>query len=240
MFAHHGYEVKNLSFFDLGIAPSVVATPEFLRPRWTQLFSWSFLHLAESVPDWNRAIERDRFTMDSFHRMLDQPRPPGSPPRFVFLHLLLPHSPIRYDEHGNVRTEPIPSQMVPALFQQILYTEKIATNLVASVLAKWKVPPVIIIQGDHGLRYAGYEETFHLLSAFLLPGGIDRFLYPGITPVNYFRLIARHYLGLPIELAPDLHQQPHAPANPWVSFGSNEPITSLERAKPRASAAAGN
>jgi hypothetical protein len=47
------------------------------------------------------------------------------------------------------------------------------------------------------------KERFSILNAYYLPGGGEKLLYPGITPVNTFRVIFKYYFGADIELLPD-------------------------------------
>jgi hypothetical protein len=61
-------------------------------------------------------------------------------------------------------------------------------------------PPVIIVQGDHGVRD---QNRLKNLSAFYLPGDGKEKLYPNITPVNTFRIVFNTYFGTNYSLLPD-------------------------------------
>ena len=82
-----------------------------------------------------------------------------------------------------------------------------AREAVSTILQNSKTPPIIILEGDHGSRalpdFEGEKESFHCLNAMLLPGGGDKLVRPGMSPVNTLRLILRHYFGVPLELIED-------------------------------------
>jgi hypothetical protein len=73
-------------------------------------------------------------------------------------------------------------------------------------------PPIIIIQGDHGSKSRLYQndskmtdvrESMRNLNAMLVPEDIRKRLYPGLTPVNSFRIILGQLSGQPLPLKPD-------------------------------------
>jgi hypothetical protein len=63
------------------------------------------------------------------------------------------------------------------------------------------VKPIIVVQGDHGVK--GYNRG-SILNAYYLPGGVEKKLYPTITPVNTFRLILDNYFGKQYPLLKDI------------------------------------
>ncbi|MCD6175252.1 MAG: hypothetical protein J7K65_05725, partial [Planctomycetes bacterium] len=75
-------------------------------------------------------------------------------------------------------------------------------------------PPIIILQGDHGIRDLienkqqvteprSAQVAFSILNAYYLPGYDTSQLYDTISPVNSFRIIFNHYFGTNLELLPD-------------------------------------
>jgi hypothetical protein len=205
MFQEAGYQVMNYSFFDLRARKALVEEPEFMVPTWTHLFYWSLLPIQARERGGAKTVQRDRQVVDAVLKDLNEPRPPNSPPRFCFIHLLVSHPPFRYLSDGQVRSDAPPLNDRQAYLEQLKYAETVTTNLISSIIARSSDPPVIILQGDHGSRMIDTEESLSILSAFHLPAGGDQLLYPGITPANYFRLVAKHYLGATMDFVPDLH-----------------------------------
>jgi hypothetical protein len=81
-------------------------------------------------------------------------------------------------------------------------------RLVTAIRQHASVPPIILIQSDHGHGRLGrpvpplsdsppdlVEERISPFSAYALPGLDPDSLYPGITPINVIRLMLRHYFG---------------------------------------------
>jgi len=161
--------------------------------------------------------------MFNFKSLAEIPEMPG--PKFVFAHFLTPHPPFVFDATG----QPVePNQdyqiMDGSAFAgdwkeyrdgysaqvQFMNTELIKT--VDAILARSKTPPIIIIQGDHGpgslLDWENVETTClwertSILNVYYLPDDGEDLLYPGITPVNTFRLLLDTYLGADLKLLPE-------------------------------------
>jgi hypothetical protein len=74
---------------------------------------------------------------------------------------------------------------------------------VDTILAESEVPPVIIIQGDHGPWLQPTDKRMRILAALYLPGHEEQ-LYPTITPVNFFRVVFNSYFGGDYELLEDV------------------------------------
>jgi hypothetical protein len=51
-----------------------------------------------------------------------------------------------------------------------------------------RVPPIIILMGDHGID-PGKDIRLNNFEAIYLPGAGKQAIYPSITPVNIFRVI---------------------------------------------------
>ncbi len=73
-------------------------------------------------------------------------------------------------------------------------------SIVDEILKNSAQPPVIIIQGDHGLLYF---DHFPVLNAYYLPDSGSRDLYPSITPVNSFIVVFDQFFGANLPLKPD-------------------------------------
>jgi hypothetical protein len=62
-----------------------------------------------------------------------------------------------------------------------------------AILAESAQPPIILIQGDHGVPRLKAQQNA-ILSVYLLPQEDDS-LYASISPVNSFRVIFNSYFG---------------------------------------------
>jgi hypothetical protein len=74
--------------------------------------------------------------------------------------------------------------------------------MVSDILDASEIPPIIILQGDHGSPNS-IEGRMAILSAYYLPGGGDQMLYSSITPVNNFRIIFDYYFDGSFSLLED-------------------------------------
>ena len=94
------------------------------------------------------------------------------------------------------------------------FEKKQVEKIVSEILINSKVPPIIILQADHGpastfskdmfWQGAGWKnvptgnmlkERFGILNAYYLPAVGSDLLYESITPVNTFRLIFDFYFN---------------------------------------------
>ncbi len=147
-------------------------------------------------------------------------------PFYVHAHFLSPHQPFVFDEEGNaVDPEheysiwiPIeegrkPEEYRKRYISQLKFINQKLIETITVILKNSKTPPIIIIQGDHGpcseLRSVNtiegndFNERMPILNVYYFPDGNYNELYPGITPVNSFRLIFSKYFGLDYPLLPD-------------------------------------
>lgn len=133
-------------------------------------------------------------------------------PAFVFAHILSPHDPFVFDAYGA----PIPSQdgytyeeYKKAYCNQVLHINRRLQEVVDEILSHSPKPPIIIIQGDHGaiygVDYGDYiNERMSILNAYYFPDQNYADLYPGITPVNTFRIVLNNYFGADYALLDDI------------------------------------
>ncbi len=152
---------------------------------------------------------RDRFNT-IFNSIDDIARMPQ--PTFAYLHLISPHPPFVFDANGNP-TDPADfwndQRLYPGrLYQkgyvdQAQFLNKKLLQAIDTILAESDVPPVIILQGDHGPWLQPKDKRMWILAALHLPGHNDK-LYPTITPVNFFRLVFNSYFGGKYEILEDV------------------------------------
>ncbi|MBT4312445.1 MAG: hypothetical protein HN736_11325 [Anaerolineae bacterium] len=143
-----------------------------------------------------RYRERTRLVFDSLPEIATI-----SEPKFVFIHLMLPHPPFGFDEKGN-NINPAQVNTPEGYSNQAAYFGKEIIKNIEIILKQSKTPPIIIIQGDHGPWTARPDWRLSILNAYYFPEHTD-VLYPKITPVNTFRLVLNEYLGANYDLLPD-------------------------------------
>jgi len=138
-------------------------------------------------------FDRVNFTLDQLESI-----PTLIPGRkFVFAHVVAPHAPFVFTPTGKYSTVRSPETGYP---DEIAYLDTRVLEIVQTILKNSAIPPIIIIQGDHGWDAA---TRMTILNAYYLPGGGSQRLYPTITPVNTFRVIFNQYFGGSYPMLPD-------------------------------------
>jgi hypothetical protein len=130
-------------------------------------------------------------------------------PKFVFVHLIVPHppyvfgptgGPIETAEAGTTRTQ----EGAAHYRDQVIYINSRMMEIVPDLIENSTTPPIILIQGDHGPTVASSPRSrMSNLSAYFLPG-VEATVYPTMTPVNSFRVIFNEYFGQSLELLDDV------------------------------------
>lgn len=132
-------------------------------------------------------------------------------PAFIYMHILKPHQPCIFDQHGFVVKElayyddqAIWTCDPESFINQLIYINKLVLDTIDKILANSPVPPIIIFQGDHSFSGGSLRlRTNRILNVYYLPaGGADQ-LYPSISPVNTFRLILDYYFDTDLGLLED-------------------------------------
>jgi hypothetical protein len=138
-------------------------------------------------------------------------------PKFVFVHIVAPHPPFVFGPDGEfvVRNTPLTLNLdvedrewkryVPGYRGQVIYLNNRVEKIFKSILEESSRPPIIILQGDHGITSVSTSlERVAILNAYHLPNGGNEHLYPSISPVNTFRVIFNTYFGGDFALLEDL------------------------------------
>ncbi|MGD0004856.1 MAG: hypothetical protein ABSE06_11585 [Anaerolineaceae bacterium] len=131
-------------------------------------------------------------------------------PKLVFVHVLVPHLPFIFKPDGSLQTDENfyrdANEPINDAYFQKGYTDNIQfinqrmLTILQKIIDTSPVKPIIVVQGDHGVK--GYNRG-SILNAYYLPGGVEKKLYPTITPVNTFRLILDNYFGKQYPLLKD-------------------------------------
>jgi len=135
--------------------------------------------------------------------------PKISGPKFIYVHLVLPHPPIIFGPNGeeiNIDRNREATNDV-ALYQdeamrtgfrdQTVYTNHRIAPILRSIIKESPVPPVIVLESDHGpTGYGGVQNRMANFMAYYFPAkDASHLAYPSITPVNSFRLVFNTYFG---------------------------------------------
>ena len=124
------------------------------------------------------------FALDQLEQV---PLLPGK--KFVYAHILAPHAPFVFAPDGRYIST---GAVNPGYLHAISYVNLRIIPILKSIIEKSKVPPVIIIQGDHGWDD---DHRMQILNAYYFPDGASENIYSTITPVNSFRTIFNTYFG---------------------------------------------
>lgn len=164
---------------------------------------------------WHETVNYREHVLKSFEMLAEMPAIQG--PKFVFAHIMCPHWPYVFDADGNP-IDPIDWSREPnhrkKWLDQISFVNKKVEVMVDQILSASSVPPIIILQGDHGIRLtqstdegrpteATARDSLEILNALYLPQGGDALMYEAITPVNTFRVILNFYFDADLPLLDD-------------------------------------
>ena len=130
---------------------------------------------------------------------------------FVFAHFVIPHPPFSFGADGewleiNVNTASH-DEIANAYINQIIYINREILQVIDTLQRDSDVPPVIIVQGDHGPPPDLTNDPavrMPILNAYYLPGVESAgALYPTISPVNSFRVVLNRYFESHLSLLAD-------------------------------------
>ena len=140
-------------------------------------------------------------------------------PIFVFAHLVIPHHPYIFGPDG----ESVSPKKLEIGWQglendkegylnQVKFVNKKIKEVITKIIDESEIPPIIIIQGDHGLKVKiddwnnpsekSLREKFSILNAYYFPN-YNESIYQNITPVNSFRVVINELFNEENELLPD-------------------------------------
>jgi hypothetical protein len=150
-------------------------------------------------------INTQLFILDKFPEI-----PAIAGPKFVYVHIMIPHYPHVFGPDGAILTDPgfygDGGKPVNADYSRrgyiygVQFINKRIIPILLAIINESKTPPIIVLQGDHG---QSGNDRYTNLNAYYLPNG-DKDLYETITPVNSFRLIFDEYFGANYPLLPDV------------------------------------
>jgi hypothetical protein len=168
--------------------------------------------------------ERTFFLLDHLPDVTLDPRP-----TFTLAHVFCPHPPIIFGAEGeDVHLKYVsytlqggdrtlgrlrnPEEFARGYRNQSAFITARIERTIEQILARSTAPPIIILQSDHGselkldmtdLNNTDVKERMSILNAFYFPDRKYEGLYPGISPVNSFRVVLNTYFGAHLPLLRD-------------------------------------
>lgn len=144
-------------------------------------------------------------------------------PKFTLAHMIIPHPPFTLSEDGTPLHPDYPyvtgdgasfvsdpQTYVDGYLGQVQFINNQILNVVDNIIGRSAIPPIIILQSDHGPGYLFLSEgdtsesclweRASILNAYYLPGHNNSDLSPAITPVNSFRVIFNSVFGSQLEI----------------------------------------
>ena len=146
--------------------------------------------------------------------------PDQAEPTFAFAHIVSPHWPYVFKADCRVARETQVSSRAGrqrAYTQQMQCLNQLVLHTVSVILRRSPVPPVILLQGDHGtnlLRYSDASsaeavtptqasERLGAFGAYYLPGGGRALFADTVTIVNVLQKVLSYYNGAEVPPSPD-------------------------------------
>ena len=204
-----GYDILNFSIFDLQNQPALVE--QYFSPESEELITdktffdrvnddigWHFYtRLNLPVNQNNPFLKHIKNNALFISHLKTASAKKTKAPRFIYTHLLLPHSPFFFDPNGNPRDRNVifteKDYNTPSSYlQYVQYTNRILKDLIDTIVEN-NPKAVIVLMGDHGYRLESTEilprHHFSILNAVYYPDKDYRLLYDEVSGCNQFRVV---------------------------------------------------
>lgn len=143
---------------------------------------------------------------------------------FVFIHIVAPHPPfvfgpdgeqVKHDRLFTIADGPYSQgskeDYVRGYTDQVAFLNKQLMSSLDYVFEHSETEPIILLQGDHGpkgfsdenVENDDFTENFAILNAYYFPDQDYAGLYPAISPVNSFRVVANKFFGADFPMLDD-------------------------------------
>ncbi|OGN00510.1 MAG: hypothetical protein A2651_00420 [Candidatus Yanofskybacteria bacterium RIFCSPHIGHO2_01_FULL_42_12] len=148
----------------------------------------------------------------AFKRLGEMPELNLGGPKFIYAHLPVPHWPYLFGPNGEKVAAKFSDTEEMDLVKekeyylgQLQYTNRKIMETVELIISNSEIPPVIIIQSDHGFNPESVDPLTMVsnFSAFYLPGKSKNILSKSVSNVNTFRFIFDQYFGTELGLLPN-------------------------------------
>jgi hypothetical protein len=182
---------------------------QLIQTTWLQSWLQLLGNFADQLPESfvvdaeNAAyLEHYRQTLFILDELARVPHLPG--PKFVYVHILVPHEPFVFDANGQYHYRQTDIEFEEGYRNNVQFLNNQLTPILKELIANSAEAPIIIMQGDHGPNGSPPATLMPILNTYHFPAGGDTKLYPAISPINSFRLLFDHYLGTEYGLLNDL------------------------------------
>ena len=221
----NGYEIVNLSVFDLAGHPSVLKQ-SFLPvktkmiaegtmfPRFYNDFEWVFIN----SPILSKLMGQDYFFQHIennelvFREVTGTAGRKNSKPRFIYAHFYMPHEPFFFDENGhrkdnNTVVAEYKERSATAYIEYVKFTNKRIRILINELMQKTSGKAAILLLSDHGFRKGTEHEHpewhFQNMNAVYFPEKNYQLFYDTISNVNHFRVVINSLFNQHLPLLQD-------------------------------------
>jgi len=218
----NGYDIINQSLFDIKNHPIKVeplfeeytTLSMYHATLWGRIRRDILWNLMVKLPGYRKKrpagqdfIKRNNINYTNFLMELGRET---NTPKFVISHVLIPHGPAYVDRNGHPRMvsdeDLIDKNHDELYLEQLIFVNTWIDSLAKAVTTTSRTRPlVLIIEGDHGNRYAKWgrsirEKQFMNLNSYYFSDKDYSMLYDSISPVNSFRVVLNKYFqaGLPL------------------------------------------
>ncbi len=126
-------------------------------------------------------------------------------PKFVFVHIMVPHNPYVFTADGSFKNTEDSGK--PGYSDNARFIDQNILEPIKEILRRSEQPPIILLMGDHGPppgKWATREDRMSILNAYYAAGSSTTAFYDSISPVNSFRVIFNEYFGTSHPLLEDV------------------------------------
>jgi hypothetical protein len=223
LFKSMGYNVENLSIFEVDDKPAQTVASPFLLAH-SILLTDKILHnrikrdigdrLGKFIPFWKNQdfYQTDTDNKMTEKRLLVSAATKAITPEFVYAHFLMPHGPYFYDSSGDKNPyEKISNYTTwrdKELFISYLgYVNKKLINMVDTIVSH-NPDAIVVVMGDHGFRsFEGDEivknQRYDNLCAVRFPDSSYAQTRSRWSTVNFFRYVLNSQFGQKIPFLAD-------------------------------------
>lgn len=195
------------------------------------LVDTSFMHFfvdTELIPGLNRDTLLEWEDLEHYYQtnyiLAELEKLPTFPgPKFVYAHLMIPHSPFIFAPDGSYQRNNSP---IDGYRSNVEFIDNRLPSILHTIIQNSNPEPIIIVMGDHGpstRKTITKQMRMANLSAYLVNDAAKAQLYPTVTPINAIRIILNTQFGGEYPLLKDLSYYAYKPSEiPGAEIISNE------------------